>query len=41
MELLLDYFYNGWKCFLELQKLGLYSMPLQSWEEPGYYLKAH
>jgi len=30
--------YDGWMCFLERQKLGHYSMPLQIWEEPGYNL---
>jgi len=31
------HFYDGWMRFLELQKLGHYSMQLQSWEEPAYY----
>jgi len=34
----MDNFYDGLMRFLELQKLGLYSTPLESWEEQGYYL---
>ncbi len=34
----MDYFYDEWMTFLELQKLKHSLLPLKSWEEPGYDL---
>jgi len=33
----MDYFYDGWIHFLEQLQYSIV-VPLQSWEEPGYYL---
>jgi len=30
----MNYFYDGWMYFMELQKLGTLFMPLQSWKSP-------